>query len=251
MSGQYQQSEACCTIPPVITEGYKEKGEYKEYAGMRTYFTGPTDTNRTILVFFDIFSFFPQTIQGADIIASSTNSLVIMPDFFRGKTLDPSVYPPRNDEDKEKLGTFFSTVANPKDRLLDVDTIIDALKKEGKTNLGTMGYCWGGKMATLSGATGSFKAVASIHPGLLTEDDAKDLKAPIALFISKDEDAQEAERFNAALLSKDFAAKNKYKLYGTMVHGWAASRANFKDAENLKEYEDVYSRLAEFFNATL
>lgn len=40
----------------MIAEGYKEKGEYKELAGMRTYFTGPTDTGKTILVFFDIFS---------------------------------------------------------------------------------------------------------------------------------------------------------------------------------------------------
>jgi len=235
----------------VITEGYKEKGEYKEYAGMRTYFTGPTDTNRTILVFFDIFSFFPQTIQGADIIASSTNSLVLMPDFFKGKTLDPSVYPPKSDEDREKLTTFLSTVAYPKDRLADVDTVIKALKDDGKTNIGTMGYCWGGKMATLSGATGSFNAIGSIHPGMITAEDAKDLKAPIALFISKDEDKAEAEKFNAALSSKPFAAKNKYKCYETMVHGWASSRADFKNEENLKEYKDVYERLAEFFNETL
>ena len=31
-------------------------------------------------------------------------------------------------------------------------------------------------------------------------------------------------------------------------HGWAAARANLKDAENLKQYEDVYRRLGEFFS---
>ncbi|KAG8980790.1 hypothetical protein FRB93_008999 [Tulasnella sp. JGI-2019a] len=56
MSGEQQHSAACCTIPPMISEGYKEKGEYKEFAGFKTYFTGPTDTGKTILVFYDIFA---------------------------------------------------------------------------------------------------------------------------------------------------------------------------------------------------
>lgn len=174
-------------------------------------------------------------------MASSTDSLVVMPDFFKGETLDPSVYPPKNDEDKKKLSTFFSTVANPKDRLVDANAVVEALREDGRTKLGVMGYCWGkrgsgcmimksnahafcaarlgslsgGKMATLSGATGSFEAVASIHPGtippvfrqekpflthmytplhisaMVSADDAKDLKAPIALFISQNEDEEE------------------------------------------------------------
>lgn len=36
-----------------------------------------------------------------------------------------------------------------------------------------------------------------------------------------------------------------------MHHGWAAARAKLNDPENLKEYEDVYGRLARFFNGIL
>ncbi|WWC64735.1 uncharacterized protein I303_107346 [Kwoniella dejecticola CBS 10117] len=32
-------------------------------------------------------------------------------------------------------------------------------------------------------------------------------------------------------------------------HGWAAARANLNDAENLKQYEDVYQRTADYFTA--
>ena len=37
------QSKACCTVPPVVTEGYKEKGEWITINGMKTYATGPKD----------------------------------------------------------------------------------------------------------------------------------------------------------------------------------------------------------------
>ena len=56
------QSKACCTVPPVVTEGYKEKGEW---------ITGPKDAKSALLVVYDIFGFFPQTLQGADILAHS------------------------------------------------------------------------------------------------------------------------------------------------------------------------------------
>jgi len=248
MSGEQQHSAECCRIPPVISDEYKEKGEYKELEGLRTYFTGPTDTGKTILLFFDIFSFAPQTIQGADIMAASTNSLVIMPDFFKGETLDHSLYPPKSDEDMKKIVEFVNTTANPQKRLDEAIDIAKVLNKDGKTKLGAMGFCWGGKMATLSGATSLFEGCASIHPGMLSADDAKELKVPIALFISKDESQEEAEKFMEGLTSKPFAAKNQYKRYANMDHGWASARANFKDPAGLKEYEDVYAKLAHFFN---
>lgn len=65
------QSKACCTVPPVVSEGYKEKGEFITINGMKTYATGPKDAKSALLVVYDIFGFFPQTLQGADILAHS------------------------------------------------------------------------------------------------------------------------------------------------------------------------------------
>lgn len=64
------QSHACCTVPPVVADGYKEKGEWTTIQGMKTYATGPKDAKTAILVVYDIFGFFPQTLQGADILAT-------------------------------------------------------------------------------------------------------------------------------------------------------------------------------------
>lgn len=63
------QSHACCTVPPVVSDGYKEKGEYITIDGMKTYATGPSHAKSALLVVYDIFGFFPQTLQGADILA--------------------------------------------------------------------------------------------------------------------------------------------------------------------------------------
>lgn len=65
------QSKACCTVPPVVSEGYKEKGEWITINGMKTYATGPKDAKSALLIVYDIFGFFPQTLQGADILAHS------------------------------------------------------------------------------------------------------------------------------------------------------------------------------------
>lgn len=63
------QSHACCTVPPVVSSGYSEKGEWTTINGMKTYATGPKDAKTALLIVYDIFGFFPQTLQGADILA--------------------------------------------------------------------------------------------------------------------------------------------------------------------------------------
>jgi hypothetical protein len=53
--------------------------------------TGPATATKAILSIFDIFGYFDQTIQGADILAYSDKHnqyLVFMPDFFDGRPAD-------------------------------------------------------------------------------------------------------------------------------------------------------------------
>jgi dienelactone hydrolase len=50
--------------------------------------TGAATAEKAILVIYDIFGFFPQTIQGADILAASGGYQVFMPDFFEGQPAD-------------------------------------------------------------------------------------------------------------------------------------------------------------------
>lgn len=50
--------------------------------------TGPADATKAIVVIYDIFGYFDQTVQGADILAYGDDHhkyKVFMPDWFRGK----------------------------------------------------------------------------------------------------------------------------------------------------------------------
>lgn len=110
---QHGHSAACCSIPPIISKGYEAKGEYETLGGMKTCkyllllsicvqlftknqdVTGPTNASKGLLYIYDIFGYFPQSLQGADILSTSDKDhqyQVFMPDFFEGKPADISWY---------------------------------------------------------------------------------------------------------------------------------------------------------------
>jgi len=113
-----------------VSKGYSPKGDYIEVDGLKTYATGPSTAKQGILIVYDIFGFFPQTIQGADILAYTDSDRpyqVFMPDFFEGKPADISWYPPDNDEKGKKLGEFFKTQAAPPKTLPRIPKIVKEL----------------------------------------------------------------------------------------------------------------------------
>src|ERR1700761_7958004 len=77
--------------------------------------TGNPAAKYGIFVIYDIFGFYPQTLQGADILAfghKEKQFQVFMPDLFDGKPADISWYPPDNEEKGKNLGAFFQGPAN-------------------------------------------------------------------------------------------------------------------------------------------
>lgn len=143
----------CCPsdIPPVVTGHYTPHGSYETHAGYKTYVTGPRDAQHAVMVIYDIFGFFPQTIQGADIIASQLNALVFMPDFFQGEAADINSFPPDTEEKKKRLGEFFASKADLEKNVTAVKDIARELKQTfpDAQKWAAMGFCWGGKITTL------------------------------------------------------------------------------------------------------
>ena len=89
-------------------------------------------------------SFFPQTQQGADIVASALNTTVYMPDFFEPESaFDISKFPPRHDQDKADLQAFFGGIASPPANTKKLIEFGTYLKSNGAKKVGTYGFCWG------------------------------------------------------------------------------------------------------------
>ncbi|EJD04229.1 uncharacterized protein FOMMEDRAFT_19489 [Fomitiporia mediterranea MF3/22] len=241
---------ACCSIPPVQSN-YVPKGTYTSFAGFdSTYVTGPPTSSIAIVNVFDIFGFWPQTQQGADILAQTLNARVVMPDFFApDKPFFKEKFPPQSQDDKNDLQAFFAGPAKPDKAVEGLVRVGEELRAQGAEKVGAYGLCWGGKVAILTGSKENtpFDAVATFHPAMLSADDADNLRVPLGLFISNDEPKAEYDKMIEKLKQKPYADKIAYKHYANMFHGWAAARANLEDEENRKEFEDAYTNLTAFF----
>ncbi|KAF2669103.1 carboxymethylenebutenolidase [Microthyrium microscopicum] len=242
-------SAACCTVPPVVAKDYSPKGKYTTVDGLKTYHTGESSAKHGIFVVYDIFGFFPQTIQGADILAYGNKDRkyqVFMPDFFDGKPADISWYPPDNEEKGKKLGAFFEGPAAPPKTVEKLNSLIAELKKSHSEieSWGIVGYCWGGKIVNLVSQAGTpFKAAAACHPAMVDPADAPKVTIPIALLPSQDEDKDAVAKYEKAL-----TVKHTVEWFPTQIHGWMAARSDLEDPKVKSEYERGYKILLDFYH---
>jgi len=253
----HNTNKACCTIPPVSSK-YEPIGKYLEpgYGLGKTYVVGPDNSETAVICVFDIFGFWPQTIQGADIISSQLGVKVIMPDFFDNDPFPVENFPGGTDSHGNDLQTFFQTRAAFDKHVPKLLNAAEILREQGTKKLLAYGFCWGGKIVSIAGATSvnyggqsipAFDGVAIVHPAMVSTEDVDKIIVPLGLFPSKDEPKDVYDKAVDILKGKSWADKNAYHYFGETFHGFAAARANLDDAENVKHYTDLYSRLATFF----
>lgn len=189
----------------------------------QTDVTGPSDAKRAILWVFDIFGYFPQTIQGADILASSSDNpyLVVMPDFFEGNPAKLEWYPPVTEEQKKHFGAFIKHTGDTGRTLARIPNIVKETgeKYPAVEKWGVVGYCWGGKIVALSSQSDSlFVAGAQSSPAFVDPGDAAKITIPMILLPSKDEDVELIKKYDENLTVKKFI-----KTYD-QVHGFMSAR---------------------------
>ncbi|KAI9056202.1 hypothetical protein LZ554_001130 [Drepanopeziza brunnea f. sp. 'monogermtubi'] len=245
---QHGHSAACCSIPPIVSKGYEGKGRWETIAGLKTYVTGPADDSKALLYIYDIFGFFPQSIQGADILSTSDKNQkyqVFMPDWFEGNAADISWLPADTEEKGKALGNFFQTTGAPPTTAKKIPGFLKEIEKlhAGINTWGVVGFCWGGKIVSLTSGTDTpFKAAAECHPAMVDPSEASAIKIPLCMLASKDEPASDVEKFKQGL-----SGEKHVEIFGDQIHGWMAARADLDDARVKEEYERGYRTLLEFF----
>ncbi|KAF9879390.1 dienelactone hydrolase [Colletotrichum karsti] len=248
MPAQHGHSEGCCNIPPVVSKGYEAKGSYEEIGGFKTYVTGPSDAKKAIVVTYDIFGFFPQTLQGADILATSDAQKyrVFIPDWFAGEPAPIEWFPPDNEEKQKKLGNFFQKFPPPK-IAGQVPDYVKAIQSKYSIieAFGALGYCWGGKVVSLvtSSNNNPFKIGAQIHPAMVDPEDAKGIKTPLILLASKDEGEEDVKKFD-----ENLNVTKHVETFKDQIHGWMAARSDLEDPRVKAEYTRGYKTVLQFFS---
>lgn len=244
-----KHSEACCRIPPVVDEGYSPKGKYIDLNGTKTYVVGDEKSEGAILSVYDIFGHFPQTIQGADILAYSDTEhpyQVFVPDFFNGNAAKIEWYPPDTDDKKKALGDWFPAVASPPQHLPKIPGLLDAAEKHNGNikSWGIIGYCWGGKLASLiAGKDTRFKAAVQTSPAMVDVGDAEKVKIPMMVLASMEEPAEDIRKYEEGL-----KVTKHVETFGDQLHGFMSARADLKDEKVRREYERGYKLALQFFH---
>ncbi|KAL8737592.1 MAG: hypothetical protein Q9181_001534 [Wetmoreana brouardii] len=270
---QQGHSAACCTVPPAVVGDYKAKGDYFDLDGMQVYTTGPSTATSAIFIIYDIFGYSPQALQGADILAHADKNhqyQVFIPDFFLGKPLPLSVFPPDTDEKKKQLGDFFAGPAKPPTIAEKVPDLVRKLQEryKGIQKWGSLGMCFGGKVGclhhiirgesslmtllpfkivSLTSQSGTlWSAAAEVHPAMVDPNDAKGIKIPLCMLASGDENPEDVKKFK-----ENLSVDNHVETFGDQVHGWMAARGDLKNDKVKQEYERGYGVLLDFYHKYL
>ena len=119
------------------------------------------------------------------------------------------------------MGNFFATSANPADNAKRVGPILKELQKvSGAEKWGVLGMCWGGKIVSLtSGKDTPFVVAAEVHPAMVDPEEAKDIKIPMCMLASGEEDEETVNKFGEQLTGPKHVER-----FGDQVHGWMAAR---------------------------
>lgn len=183
---------------------------------------GSATSKTGILFVYDVFGYTPQTLQGADIL--SETSFVVVPDFFEGNAAKKEWFARDTEEKRQNIENFMKSRTDPGPsvtRITGADGIMAELKAlYPEMTWGAIGYCWGGKIVSLTSGEGSpFKAAVQTSPARLSEDDAKRTRIPMAVLASKDEDAALVKAYGENL---DVPAH--IETWSNSIHGWMSAR---------------------------
>ncbi|KAF7954610.1 hypothetical protein EAE96_005729 [Botrytis aclada] len=251
-----QPSAACCKGIPISLHGpdYKLAGEFIDIDGTKYYVTGPENATSAILLVYDIFGFWTQTLLSADILAttktssSSQGMKVFVPDSFGpGNEADIAYWPADTDEKWEYIFKVFRDQAENEKNLKKLWEFMNVLKKRYEVknveSWGVAGYCWGAKIVTMASQEGTiFKAGAQTHPSLVDPEDAKLVTIPQIVLLSKDENKEQCKAYeNNVKVEKYFEA------FDDQVHGWMSSMGDLGNPRTREEYYRGYRLWSDFF----
>ncbi|KAF8038085.1 hypothetical protein BT93_B0824 [Corymbia citriodora subsp. variegata] len=229
----------CCGNRPTLDPS-SGVGRVEQLGGLDAYVVGLRDSKLAILLMADIFGYeAPNLRKLADKVAAA-GFYVVVPDYFYG---DP--YTPENPD--RPLMVWL------KDRGIDKgfeDTkrVIQALKSKGITTVGAAGFCWGAKVAVVLAKCELVQAAVLLYPSLVTLDDIKGVKVPIAVL------GAEIGQMSPPELLKQFeevlAAKSEIdgfvKIFPKVAHGWAV-RYKVEDEAAVKSAEEAHSDMMQWF----
>ena len=137
----------CCPVAslPALTprEHYVPRGEVLEAGGLPMYVVGGADraNGRAAIVSYDIYGFDGGRIRAVCDEIADAGYLVALPDFFRGDAWSQE----RAECEPDAKAGWIKSVSNPESITDDLaQRVIPYLASRGATQIGVVGFCFGG-----------------------------------------------------------------------------------------------------------
>ncbi|KAJ0963027.1 hypothetical protein J5N97_028149 [Dioscorea zingiberensis] len=212
----------------------------EDLGGLKVYVSGDPKSKHAIILVSDIYGYeAPNLRKIADKVAAF-GFYVVVPDFFRG---EPYV----DNNPKRPLDVWLKEHPQQKG-FEDSKSVIAVLKKRGISVIGAAGFCWGGKVVVDLAKTNMIKAIVALHPSLVTVDDIKDVKQPIAILgAEKDEITPPTlvKQFQE-ILSKKHEIDSFVKIFSGVAHGFSV-RYKADDKFAVKKAEEAQKDMLHWF----
>jgi len=173
---------------PKFTGTYTPKGQAVVVAGMDAYEIGNFNASKIIIAVHDAGG-----LNGGTNIKQICDRLseygyrVVMPDFFHGLPWNWTEHDPASiGKYRHGNGREFSWENNTRE---DLGLVLQEYKRQGVTEFGIFGMCYGGKQAAKSVDTysGDIMVAASFHPYAVDITDATRIRRPILLLPGADD----------------------------------------------------------------
>ncbi|KAJ4894401.1 alpha/beta-Hydrolases superfamily protein [Raphanus sativus] len=230
----------CCENPPALNP-VSGSGHVEKLGGLDAYISGSPDSSKLcVILISDVFGYEATNLRAlADKVATS-GFYVVVPDYFYGDPFDPS--------NQERPIPLWLKDHGADKGFEDTKPVIEALKSKGITAIGAAGMCWGAKVVVELSKQELVQAAVLLHPSLVTVDDIKGVKVPIAIL------GAEIDQLSPPALLKQFeeilAAKpevNSYvKIHPKVAHGWTV-RYKTDDPEAVKAAEEAHKEMLDWF----
>ncbi|KAE8076951.1 hypothetical protein FH972_015568 [Carpinus fangiana] len=222
----------CCSNPPTLDPS-AGAGHVVHLGGLSTYVVGSPDSKLAVLFISDIFGYEAPNLRKIADKAAAAGFYAVVPDFMHG---DPFAF----DKPDRPLPVWLKDHSTYKG-FEEAKTIIEAIKSQGVSAVGAVGYCWGAKVvAELSKYEYLIKAGVSLHPAWVTVDDIKEAKVPTAILGAEIDDFAPPEllkQFEDVLNAKP-GVDSYVKVFPKTEHGWTI-RYNVEDEGAVKSAEEA------------
>jgi len=151
-----------------------------------------------------------------------------------------------------QVADFRASCSNPALTAPKVPGLMESLRETypNVQRWGALGFCWGGKIVSMTCAEDSpFVVGAQSSPAAIEPAEGERVSVPMCVLASGGEEEEKVKAYKEGLEKngKGYFVERREE----MVHGWMSARGGLGDENVRREYERGYQKLVNFFGKYL